>query len=34
MDTANAPDYPELTESIKCDIVVVGAGLTGITTAL
>ncbi len=34
MDTANAPDYPELSESIKCDVVVVGAGLTGITAAL
>lgn len=34
MDTANAPNYPELSESIKCDVVVVGAGLTGITTAL
>ncbi len=34
MDTVKAPDYPELPESIKCDIAVVGAGLTGITTAL
>jgi glycine/D-amino acid oxidase-like deaminating enzyme/nitrite reductase/ring-hydroxylating ferredoxin subunit len=34
VDTVNAPDYTALTGDQRCDIAVVGAGFTGITTAL
>lgn len=34
MDTASAPKYPVMNGDVKCDVVVVGAGMTGITTAL
>jgi glycine/D-amino acid oxidase-like deaminating enzyme len=34
MDTASAPKFPELAGDVACDVVVVGAGITGITTAL
>ncbi|MGE5496018.1 MAG: FAD-dependent oxidoreductase [Burkholderiales bacterium] len=34
MDTASAPKFPKLGGDIYCDVAVVGAGLTGITTAL
>jgi len=34
VDTATTPSYPEFTSDEKCDVAVVGAGLTGITTAL
>jgi len=33
-DTVPAPSYPEFTVNEKCDVAIVGAGLTGITTAL
>lgn len=34
IDTANKPDFPEMTRDHTCDVIVVGGGLTGITTAL
>lgn len=34
MDTAIPVNYPELSGDIKCDVAVVGAGMTGITAAL
>ena len=33
-DTITAPHYPKFTIEEKCDVAVVGAGFTGITTAL
>ncbi len=32
--TSNAPTYPTLTEDISCDVCVIGAGYTGLSTAL
>ncbi len=32
--TCNAPTYPELTEDITCDVCVIGAGYTGLSTAI
>ncbi len=32
--TADKPDFPEMTQDHACDVIVVGGGLTGITTAL
>ena len=34
IDTANKPNFPEMTQDHTCDVIVVGGGLTGITTAL
>jgi glycine/D-amino acid oxidase-like deaminating enzyme/nitrite reductase/ring-hydroxylating ferredoxin subunit len=34
LDSAPATDYPKLTKSMKVDVVVIGAGIVGITTAL
>lgn len=33
IDTAKLPDFPGLHEDIQCDVSIVGAGITGITTA-
>ncbi len=34
IDTASKPDFSKMTKDIDCDVIVVGGGLTGITTAL
>ncbi len=34
MDTAAAPEFLPLSGDVKCDVVIVGAGITGITSAL
>ncbi len=31
---ADMPDYPQLRESIECDVCVVGAGFSGLSSAL
>lgn len=33
LDTVNPPEYPSLKGEVKVDVLVVGAGITGITTA-
>lgn len=32
METAHTPDYAPLTENKKCDVVIIGAGIAGLTT--